>query len=121
MAGVLVAISIPIFTSQLKKAKAATDLANARSIYSELTADYLDNNKIDSTLDKTTLSGAGTVTITEAGTANSFKFNDTTTSLTITTSTGTEGNKKDTAPVVEITTNGTSYKFPGNTDGTTGE
>lgn len=31
--GVLVAISIPIFTSQLEKAREATDLANIRSAY----------------------------------------------------------------------------------------
>ena len=33
---VLVAISIPIFTSQLEKAREATDLANVRSAYSEV-------------------------------------------------------------------------------------
>lgn len=38
---VLVAISIPIFTSQLEKAKEATDLANVRSAYAEAVADYL--------------------------------------------------------------------------------
>ena len=31
--GVLVAISIPIFTSQLEKAREATDLANIRAAY----------------------------------------------------------------------------------------
>jgi prepilin-type N-terminal cleavage/methylation domain-containing protein len=36
--GVLVAISIPIFTSQLKKAREATDLANVRSAYAEISA-----------------------------------------------------------------------------------
>ena len=34
--GVLVAISIPIFTSQLEKAREATDLANIRSAYAEV-------------------------------------------------------------------------------------
>lgn len=33
--GVLVAISIPIFTSQLEKAREATDEANLRSLYAE--------------------------------------------------------------------------------------
>ena len=33
--GVLVAISIPIFTSQLEKAREATDIANIRSAYAE--------------------------------------------------------------------------------------
>ena len=40
---VLVAISIPIFTAQLNKAKYSADEANARSIYSEMVADYLAN------------------------------------------------------------------------------
>ena len=34
--GVLVAISIPIFTSQLEKSREATDLANVRSAYAEV-------------------------------------------------------------------------------------
>lgn len=33
--GVLVAISIPIFTAQLEKSREATDLANLRSAYAE--------------------------------------------------------------------------------------
>ena len=41
MAGVLVAISIPIFTSQLEKSKEATDLANIRSAYAEVSANVL--------------------------------------------------------------------------------
>lgn len=41
--GVLVAISIPIFSSQLEKSREATDLANIRSAYASLVADYLDN------------------------------------------------------------------------------
>ena len=39
--GVLVAISIPIFTSQLEKAREATDEANIRAIYAECSADVL--------------------------------------------------------------------------------
>lgn len=39
--GVLVAISIPIFTSQLEKAREATDLANIRSAYAECSAAIL--------------------------------------------------------------------------------
>lgn len=42
MAGVLVAISIPIFTSQLEKAREATDAANIRAAYAEVAADALD-------------------------------------------------------------------------------
>lgn len=40
--GVLVAISIPIFTSQLEKAREATDAANIRAAYAEVAADALD-------------------------------------------------------------------------------
>ena len=40
---VLVAISIPIFTAQLEKAREATDAANLRSAYAELMADAITN------------------------------------------------------------------------------
>ena len=39
--GVLVAISIPIFTSQLEKSREAVDEANIRSAYAELSANVL--------------------------------------------------------------------------------
>ena len=39
--GVLVAISIPIFTAQLEKAREATDMANIRAAYAEVVADGL--------------------------------------------------------------------------------
>lgn len=41
--GVLVAISIPIFTSQLEKSKEATDMANIRAAYAEVTTQYLED------------------------------------------------------------------------------
>lgn len=47
--GVLVAISIPIFTSQLEKAREATDMANIRSAYAEVSADALTDSKKDHT------------------------------------------------------------------------
>ena len=40
--GVLVAISIPIFTAQLEKAREATDLANQRAAKAAAVAAYLD-------------------------------------------------------------------------------
>jgi prepilin-type N-terminal cleavage/methylation domain-containing protein len=40
--GVLVAISIPIFTAQLKKARLATNKANARSALSAAMAEFID-------------------------------------------------------------------------------
>ena len=39
--GVLVAISIPIFTAQLKKARLATNQANARAAYAAATTQYM--------------------------------------------------------------------------------
>ena len=51
--GVLVAISIPIFTSQLEKAREATDEANLRSLYAECSAAALtgvaDNTDVEVT------------------------------------------------------------------------
>jgi type IV pilus assembly protein PilA len=41
--GVLVAISIPIFTAQLEKSREATDVANIRSAYAEIMTDILDS------------------------------------------------------------------------------
>ena len=41
MAGVLVAISIPIITGQLKKARLATNQANARAAYAAATTQYM--------------------------------------------------------------------------------
>ena len=42
--GVLVAVSIPIFTAQLRKARLATNQANARAAYAAATAALLDND-----------------------------------------------------------------------------
>ena len=42
---VLTAIAIPVFTSQMEKAREATDLANVRSAYGELVAQYLTDGK----------------------------------------------------------------------------
>ena len=60
--GVLVAVSIPIFTAQLEKAREATDLANIRSAYAELTAEYLTNGSDTTT---TTLPADKTVPVTQ--------------------------------------------------------
>ena len=43
--GVLVAISIPIFTAQLKKARLATNQANARAAYAAVVAGLLNADK----------------------------------------------------------------------------
>ena len=45
--GVLVAISIPIFSAQLEKSKEAVDLANIRAAYAECASDVLTGNGTD--------------------------------------------------------------------------
>ena len=57
---VLVAISIPIFSSQLEKAREATDAANLRSIYAQLSADVLTENGSTTAVD-----GAKTYSVTK--------------------------------------------------------
>lgn len=47
--GVLVAISIPIFTAQLEKAREATDLANIRAAKAAAVSAYLSEEKIGNT------------------------------------------------------------------------
>ena len=44
---VLVAISIPIFTSQLHKAQVATDMTNVRSYYAQLQHECMETEKLD--------------------------------------------------------------------------
>lgn len=60
MPGVLVAISIPIFTSQLEKSRDAVTLANLRSAYAEAQASYLTETAANDnvTIKKDTTSGA---------------------------------------------------------------
>lgn len=50
---VLVAISIPIFSAQLEKSREATDAANIRSAYAEVSADMLTNDSSDKTVEVT--------------------------------------------------------------------
>jgi prepilin-type N-terminal cleavage/methylation domain-containing protein len=54
--GVLVAISIPIFTSQLEKARDAADAANLRAAYAEASAKVLEGEN-DVTSDPVTIKG----------------------------------------------------------------
>ncbi len=44
--GVLVGISIPIFTTQLEKSREATDIANLRAAKAAITAAYLDDETL---------------------------------------------------------------------------
>ena len=49
--GILVAIAIPVFTSQLNKARFATNVANARSAYACAMTQRLENNVIGAYFD----------------------------------------------------------------------
>lgn len=55
--GVLVAISIPIFTSQLQKARLATNQANARAAYAAVEAQYLQDDTATGEYTYTTTDG----------------------------------------------------------------
>jgi len=46
---VLVAVAIPVFTTQLEKSREATDLSNARSAYAELMVAVLDGDTTKTT------------------------------------------------------------------------
>lgn len=50
---VLVAISIPIFSAQLEKSREATDVANIRSAYAEVSADLLTDDSSNKTVEVT--------------------------------------------------------------------
>lgn len=72
---VLVAIAIPIFTSQLEKAREATDAANIRTAYAEVQAAVLTGEDTGKAKIK---DGSATETITlkqqKEGWQNSFEF-----------------------------------------------
>ncbi len=49
---VLVAIAIPVFTSQLEKSRESTDAANARSAYAEIMSMAITGEKITAAVDR---------------------------------------------------------------------
>ena len=59
---VLVAISIPIFTSQLEKSREAVDEANLRSAYAECSASVLTGVATDNSVNVTNVNGVVTAT-----------------------------------------------------------
>ena len=96
---VLVAISIPIFTSQLEKSREAVDAANIRAAYAEIMADALtgdlptDNmSKYDVAMKQQTKGFATTfdwpknlkITDADAEGKASFSYNKTTEEVTVT-------------------------------------
>ncbi len=69
---VLVAIAIPVFSSQLDKSKDATNIANARSIYAVLVTDFLEDGSVD-TAPSGTFNGSADATITVGTQTFGFK------------------------------------------------
>lgn len=66
----LVAIAIPVFTTQLEKSREATDMSNIRAAYAEVMATYLANGaKVGSTA-STKCEATVTARQTTAGWAN---------------------------------------------------
>jgi len=85
--GVLVAISIPIFTSQLKKAHLATNQANARAAYAAVVAKLLENEKTSgkatytvSTAKVGTIADADTTDGTTTASPNDWSYDTSSTS-----------------------------------------
>lgn len=94
---VLVAIAIPIFTSQLEKARESTDAANLRAAYAEIMADAITNEGTANTIYvdvKQTV--AGWATGTDIDFADNFKVEETT-------------NDKKTKWVVSVVTDDNGY------------
>lgn len=100
--GVLVAISIPIFTAQLEKSREATDAANIRSAYAEVMANAVSGETAASKLTKNvvlkqqTTSWQNTFDFPSnlaAGTTAPGK------SVTATVTYNASGSKKDTASI----------------------
>lgn len=66
---VLVAIAIPIFTSQLEKAREATDAANIRAAYAEVVSNKITDGDAGNAITKTVK-----LTQIETGWKNKFDF-----------------------------------------------
>lgn len=110
---VLVAVAIPVFTSALHNARFSADEANARSLYADLTADYIANEEVTSS------AAAGDYTdtdiiITEAdGSSNTYTISaDTTVTIAF---------DNDGRPSVSITDNRSGCSNDAHGDRTFGE
>lgn len=81
--GILVAISVPLFTAQLGKARKATNEANLRAAKVAAVADYMTNDKGAKVEIKYSYDiAAGTVTKTETVTGNKVEIGAATTTST---------------------------------------
>lgn len=68
--GVLVAISIPIFSAQQEKAREAVDLANGRSAYARVQTATLTETKAEDPNDQ---NGSSNTTFTVTGSGDTYK------------------------------------------------
>ena len=68
---VLVAIAIPVFNGQLEKSREATDVANIRNYYAEISTRLLDES-LSATNTTATLSGGTTATYAASGSNGDF-------------------------------------------------
>lgn len=103
---VLVAIAIPIFTSQLEKAREATDVANIRAAYAEATTKVLSGDGEPKTIEGKTVVTATAKTPNMVSTGDIDKLSDATTigSIDIKKITITKGQ----AVTVTVEDNGTA-------------
>lgn len=107
---VLVAIAIPIFTAQLEKAREATDMANIRAAYAEVSADYLTESKASEKTVKLVSDTTNWKSAADAKIAN----------VTASTVIGSDTTKNTTGIVVAVDANGVVTIGGQKADGTTG-
>lgn len=67
---VLVAIAIPVFTTQLEKSREATDMSNLRAAYAEVVANYLANGAKTGSTPSTTTTATVTARQAQSGWQN---------------------------------------------------
>ncbi len=79
---VLVAIAIPVFSSQLEKSKEATDIANVRSAYAQVVTQYLTDDTTSHTMTVAARQSqdgwqgtSGTIVVQVDGTESTQNFN----------------------------------------------
>ena len=113
---VLVAISIPIFTSQLEKSREATDMANIRAAYSEIAASALtdpDNSQSATIEKKQTQDGWQTTGTTEIAGVALENINSTDTTTVVYTA-GSDGSGVITIDGTEVTSSFVDSSESGN-------
>lgn len=105
---VLVAISIPIFTSQLEKSREATDLANIRAAYAECSSSVLTNEASgDVTLSDDGKTASEEVTLTQAKKGWTGDNGKEVAGIDITSATAKADSPKGTTVVVTVKDDGT--------------